>query len=344
MRSPSSSWRFEPPRVRLQQLIWPLVALVPVFSAILQGLTGYTVNFIHDAVFLALVVLAWALNRWRAPLGTQLFLMVLPLFLIWLSQSPGVGALFIGDFTGYSGVLMFPMALSAVWFGLPGVLAFVLYTLVLGALVFPLPETEQFGVIWFTVMQVAAGSTLAWLLKFGDETFEVLRRGALTDPLTGLGNRRAFDDALDSTWQERPAHLCLALMDLDGLKQINDLHGHEAGDQVLRDFGRNLAGHLRSGQQGFRLGGDEYVVLCTHPGPHDLGAQARQAAREVRAADFADVDVSVGEARREEAGDPRCLLHLADLRMYVVKRAKSPARTVEDPDGETEGASVAPGL
>lgn len=321
----------EPPRLRLQKIIWPLVALVPPFSAVLQGLTGYSENYLHDLVFLALVALAVAFNRWKTPLGSRLFLLALPVFLVWLAKSPGIGPLFIADFTRYSGVLIWPLALSAVWFGFSGVLAFVLYTLLLGSLVFPLPQTEQFGVVWFTVMQVAAGSTLAWLLDRSDETFTVLRRGALIDSLTGLGNRRAFDDALEEAWQEQPPHLCLVLMDLDGLKQINDRYGHEAGDRVLRDFGRGLARGLRSGQQAFRLGGDEYVMLCTYPDPHDLAAQATQAAQEVRNSGFADMDVSVGLASREDAGGPRDLLHLADVRMYEVKRAKALPQPTRQP-------------
>ena len=94
-------------------------------------------------------------------------------------------------------------------------------------------------------------------------------RDALTDPLTGLANRRLFDlelaavDARPST--SSPAHL--ALVDIDHFKQVNDAHGHDIGDQVLRIVGEILVAKVRRDSVVARLGGDEFGVLLSAASP-----------------------------------------------------------------------------
>jgi diguanylate cyclase (GGDEF)-like protein len=90
-----------------------------------------------------------------------------------------------------------------------------------------------------------------------------LTRAALTDSLTGLGNHRAFEEDLqrDLAQAEQTGRpLTLALLDLDGLKQMNDAHGHQVGDECIRAVGTTLAavGH---GARGYRIGGDEFAVI-----------------------------------------------------------------------------------
>ncbi|MFH1923187.1 MAG: GGDEF domain-containing protein [Planctomycetota bacterium] len=96
------------------------------------------------------------------------------------------------------------------------------------------------------------------------ETHRRLAEEALTDPLTGLANRRAWDRAL----RERTAaaansfgRLCLAVLDMDHFKRVNDTHGHAAGDAVLRAAGRAISGGLRESDFVARLGGDEFGLL-----------------------------------------------------------------------------------
>jgi diguanylate cyclase (GGDEF)-like protein len=91
---------------------------------------------------------------------------------------------------------------------------------------------------------------------------------ALTDPLTGLPNRRAWD----ATLQERAAapansrgQLCLAILDLDRFKQINDIHGHAIGDEVLRATAQAVYDNLRQDDFVARLGGDEFGLLLWVP-------------------------------------------------------------------------------
>lgn len=95
------------------------------------------------------------------------------------------------------------------------------------------------------------------------ERFERLALEARTDPLTGLGSRRSFDERLqqqvNSALVDGPS-VGLLLVDLDDFKRVNDVHGHQAGDRVLQEVGRRLLSTLRPGE-GFRYGGEEFAVV-----------------------------------------------------------------------------------
>ncbi|AHM02497.1 hypothetical protein roselon_00030 [Roseibacterium elongatum DSM 19469] len=91
---------------------------------------------------------------------------------------------------------------------------------------------------------------------------------ALTDDLTGLANRRAMDIELARSLADASADFALLHLDLDLFKQVNDTHGHAAGDRVLQQVGRILRDELRRGDIAARVGGDEFLVIlrdCTDP-------------------------------------------------------------------------------
>ena len=92
-----------------------------------------------------------------------------------------------------------------------------------------------------------------------------LHEDALTDPLTGLPNRRAWNEVLPERLASLAQRLCVALFDLDHFKRINDAHGHAAGDEMLRASGRAIADALRQGDFVARLGGDEFGLLLAVP-------------------------------------------------------------------------------
>ena len=95
-----------------------------------------------------------------------------------------------------------------------------------------------------------------------------LREASYTDPLTGLGNRRALYDTVGRLLSEAraaeaaPPQFAIMMVDLDRLKPINDQHGHEAGDRVLLQVGEILKRVSRSSDQVVRWGGDEFLLLC----------------------------------------------------------------------------------
>jgi GGDEF domain-containing protein len=102
---------------------------------------------------------------------------------------------------------------------------------------------------------------------------EALKRAATTDPLTELPNRAAFSAELER-WLVRSRRLALGLIDLDGFKQVNDQHGHAAGDDPLKRFGELLKQVADPSDMMARLGGDEFAFLF-----EDRGAADRLAIR-----------------------------------------------------------------
>jgi two-component system cell cycle response regulator len=91
-----------------------------------------------------------------------------------------------------------------------------------------------------------------------------------TDPLTGVANRRSFDEVLGKEFARSRRHsraLGVVMLDIDHFKKVNDIHGHPGGDQVLRAFARIVGSVLREGDVLFRYGGEEFVVLLPDTGP-----------------------------------------------------------------------------
>lgn len=158
-----------------------------------------------------------------------------------------------------------------------------------------------------------------------------LQSAALTDPLTGLPNRRFIWDRLAEEWQSsESAHAPLTAMmvDIDAFKNINDLHGHEMGDIVLKQIGEVLRTNVRKGEDLARIGGEEFLVLC----PNTSLSQAAIGAERLRAAVEAHVfesptfkgpvTVSLGVAERtEEMSGTDALLKAADDAVYAAKSA-----------------------
>jgi diguanylate cyclase (GGDEF)-like protein len=150
------------------------------------------------------------------------------------------------------------------------------------------------------------------------------RDEALTDALTGLGNRRALtrrlDERLAGMRPDRP--VVLALFDLDGFKHYNDTFGHPAGDALLVRLGSSLAGFMASRGDVFRMGGDEFCALF-EPGPDGVAPTVEGAARALSEhGEGFSVGCSYGAISLPgEASDAAGALRLADQRMYANKHA-----------------------
>jgi two-component system cell cycle response regulator len=173
---------------------------------------------------------------------------------------------------------------------------------------------------------LASGALVSVLLRlvltFGahQSTLDRSRHEALTDPLTALGNRRAFTAALaDRLDCEEPEPTILVLLDLDGFKGYNDDFGHGAGDALLQRMAGALATVLDTRGDVYRMGGDEFCLLLP-------GGEEGEALLDAAAAALSDQDAgplisaSLGSVRLpEETGEMEEALRLADQRMYAHK-------------------------
>jgi two-component system chemotaxis family response regulator WspR len=156
-----------------------------------------------------------------------------------------------------------------------------------------------------------------------------LQRMALTDGLTGVGNRRAFDEALHqevARARRQGASLALAMLDLDHFKAVNDRLGHPAGDEVLAAFAARLRSVTRDSDRLFRYGGEEFALLVGG----DVAAALVAAERIVRAireepfptgAGLVGVTCSAGvSVLGPEDGGGAGLVARADAALYAAKR------------------------
>jgi diguanylate cyclase (GGDEF)-like protein len=153
-------------------------------------------------------------------------------------------------------------------------------------------------------------------------------RGEVTDPLTGLVNRRGLERAVERNWTERARvgrRLAIIIVDVDHFKSINDTRGHAAGDEILRQLAKVLTANLRAGDVAARIGGEEFLVMCdVDPPQADLVAERLRTAVE---RELAPVTVSIGvhiaAPKEREAGTHALWLaaDVADRALYLAKRA-----------------------
>ncbi|TQS44875.1 GGDEF domain-containing protein [Cryptosporangium phraense] len=209
----------------------------------------------------------------------------------------------------------------------------------------------------YGVLSVAADDRLAAdarlsLANWGVRVAEALQRLELTaeltfrayhDPLTGLANRALLESRLEDALTRidtspgagrapaRPGSVALLLLDLDGFKQVNDVHGHPAGDELLRRIAERLRACVRDTDTVARLGGDEFAILLT--GVDDQGLVEATADRVVAAirepidveSARVSVGVSVGVAVAEPGGPVgvRELVRAGDQAMYHRKSLRT---------------------
>jgi diguanylate cyclase len=154
-----------------------------------------------------------------------------------------------------------------------------------------------------------------------------LMRIAMTDPVTGLGNRYAYEhDASERALAvlQNPVDLVVAVMGLDGLKVVNAARGHAQGDVLLRTYAATLQSILRDGDIVYRVGGDEFIAVLetsAYAGFERLYQKFEDVVEQVRRAGFPDTQVSVGLAALSETGYNMVeAIRLADRRMYAYRK------------------------
>jgi len=182
------------------------------------------------------------------------------------------------------------------------------------------------------------------------EELKKLQINAATDPLTGLYNRRLFEDHFERELNRAlrySQHLALVMLDLHQFKEVNDRYGHQRGDLLLRTVAATLRKSLRTSDYAFRIGGDEFALLLVQSDKD----QAAILAHRVRA-NFAAATESLqmptalkldyGLAVYPEDGDQKeILLRIADERLYEMKHSQREAAAPAQPPATRRPATTA---
>ncbi len=168
-------------------------------------------------------------------------------------------------------------------------------------------------------------SELVGLAVSSAEAWERLESMALTDGLTGLANRRAFHERLEVEVARARRHtrpLSIAMLDIDHFKRVNDTHGHDVDDSVLREVARRLRGIVRSGELVARVGGEEFAWLLPDADSMAAFTVAERTRRVIGETPFDGVGrltISAGVCDLEQAGSGDHLLRQADTALYWAK-------------------------
>lgn len=172
---------------------------------------------------------------------------------------------------------------------------------------------------------------------------------ARIDPMLGIGNRRAMDEALTRHVQRAQRYdngYCLVLIDVDFFKKYNDHYGHQAGDEALTQVAAAIQGSIRASDELYRYGGEEFLLLLPEVGPHGAMRAAEHVLEAVRNAHiehmlspFGHVTVSIGVAEENiDSPDSQHTIHMADAALY---NAKAGGRNcVSNDTRDAEGAAA----
>jgi diguanylate cyclase (GGDEF)-like protein len=198
--------------------------------------------------------------------------------------------------------------------------------------------------VFATLALLVASVSIVWALQAAELHH---RSEAILDPLTGLLNRHALVPRfIELSLQARLTHqpICMLLCDVDRFKTINDQHGHDCGDAVLRDVAYALRKHLRSFELVYRLGGEEFLVVLPGidvAGGREVAERLRTAVEKTRPLGF-DVTISIGlSAARGEQVDYDVQFKAADDALYEAKHAGR-NRVISAPEHSEPAGQQAP--
>jgi len=209
----------------------------------------------------------------------------------------------------------------------PGIVAAAM--IVLGVLQYLHSSSALTTILWSLTMLAVIGR-LALSLRENTQLLEQVR----TDPLTGLGSQARLRMDLELRERQPAPALTLILLDLNGFKRYNDNFGHPAGDKMLAKLGKRLKAAIEPPATGYRLGGDEFLVLVDG-GIAELGLERRDeiavAAAEALTSKGKGFELSAAwgiASVPEEVDSPAEAMQLADVRMYAQKESRRLAWSV----------------
>lgn len=177
----------------------------------------------------------------------------------------------------------------------------------------------------FTKSLEAQNAALQHEIERRKEVEQRLAEMATTDPLTGIYNRRKFDEALHEEIKREARYkrgLALIILDIDRFKRINDKHGHDIGDQVLKTLTSLICNEAREADSFFRIGGEEFALLTYAENTEGLTDAAERLRAAVQAHDFGigqPVTISLGASRFLPGDNTGSLFKRTDEALYEAK-------------------------
>jgi diguanylate cyclase (GGDEF)-like protein len=344
------TWASVPYRRQISSL-WIFIALVGS-STLYLGIAIFDTAPSKDLTVAAvlfgalpLAISLYALPRFNHPLRWTVVSLyfALSIFLLAVQFRPGGSDLALN-------ALLFAVYLGCAihfWYGYPRATAGAFITIagffawasvfIIGPLIQRLvPTIHLENEVWNLPKYIVAVGMILLLLEDQIEHNKYL---ALHDELTGLPNRRLFQDRLASTLERARrtgSQAALLLIDLNEFKQVNDSVGHHIGDELLKRVGSLFLGRVRRSDTVARTGGDEFSVILEDPMTRADAARVGKSLAELVADPFevnghtVQIGASVGVAVfPDDANDAESLCITADLRMYAVKQASKASEDKE---------------
>ena len=177
-----------------------------------------------------------------------------------------------------------------------------------------------------------------YLVKENQRLFDEIQRLAVTDSLTGLYNRHKLQESLNTEVERAKRYnrpLSIIMIDMDGLKSINDTFGHAAGDEALKFVALSIQQSIRKVDLGTRFGGDEFIVLLPEADCGEATFVAKRIREAILAAELhsGKLSVSLGVVQWHSGFEtPKDFVHAVDEAMYLAKRSDGERLHVLVPD------------
>jgi diguanylate cyclase (GGDEF)-like protein len=347
-------WAAVPHRKRQRSSQWMLAVLLATYTLyfgllVIDPVASWAltpVAVLIGALPLVVLILSW--RQFRHPLRWAIVCLnaCLSIFLLIFQHRPGVGTMLAFEavfFTVYFGCAIhfwftYRRATAGAFITIAGFFAWASVFVAGPCVLYLFPSLHIENEVWNLPKYIVAVGMIMLLLE---DQLEHNRYLALHDELTGLPNRRLFQDRLTSAIERARrtgSHVALLLIDLNDFKQVNDTAGHHVGDELLKHVSSLFTGRVRRSDTVARTGGDEFSVILEEPMTRAdaarVGRTLTQLLEEPLSFDGHTVHVgaSVGMAVfPDDAADAESLQIAADLRMYAGKNASKEKGGEEPP-------------
>jgi diguanylate cyclase (GGDEF)-like protein len=337
-------WAAVPHRRKQRSSRWMLVVLLTIYTLyfgllVIDPVASWALTPTAMLIgILPLSILILAFRQFRHPLRWALVVLnlFLSIFLMAVQYRPDIGTLLAFEsvlFTIYLGCAIhfwytYRRATAGAFITIAGFFAWAGVFVAGPCIMLFFPNLHLENEVWNLPKYVVAVGMIMLLLE---DQLEHNKYLALHDELTGLPNRRLFQDRLDSAIERARrtgSHVALLLIDLDNFKLVNDTAGHHAGDELLKHVGNLFTGRVRRSDTVARTGGDEFSVILEEPMTRADAARVGKTLAKLldEPVTFGGKELSVGASVGiavfpDDAADSEALRIAADLRMYAGKTA-----------------------